>query len=388
MIERIRSWYDRLFTPASPLPAGIYHYQSPADTETPFRIHLRLETDGSGVMIVNAHTVLHLNQTAAEFAYHFVKSTPREETIKEFTKRYHVAEEVAAKDYEDFKERIHALIVTPDLAPDTFLGFERLDPYSKEVTAPYRLDCALTYQVNEESATDSAPVERVKRELLTDEWKTIMQKAWDAGIPHVVFTGGEPTLRPDLPDLVTFTESIGMVCGLLTDGLRLTDPKYLHQLLQCGLDHLMIVLQTDEAQAWEALRDALAEDIFTTVHLTITQKNAAQVPELLERLAGMGVNSLSLSVNDAALKDTLKQATSLAANHGLTLVWDLPVPYSSMHPVAFELANQQEHPQGAGKAWMYVEPDGDVLPAQGENVVLGNLLNDPWDKIWKSRPAA
>jgi organic radical activating enzyme len=388
MKERIRSWYDRLFTPAPALPAGIYHYQSPADATLPFRVHLRLEPDGSGVLIVNAHTVLHLNQTAAEFAYHLVKSTPPEQIIKEFTKRYHVSEQVAAQDYKDFEERIHALIVTPDLAPDTFLGFERFDPYSQQISAPYRLDCALTYRVDEESPKDAAPVDRVKRELLTNEWKTILQKAWDAGIPHVIFTGGEPTLRPDLPDLITLTENIGMVCGLLTDGLRLSNPKYLHQLLQCGLDHLMIVLETDEDQAWEALRDVLAADIFTTVHLTITQKNAAQVPALLDRLAGMGVNSLSLSTDDTALKDTLKQATHLAADHGLTLVWDLPVPYGSMHPVAFELKNHEEPPKGAGKAWLYVEPDGDVLPTQGELTVLGNLLNDPWDKIWKNRPAA
>ncbi|MGD0707668.1 MAG: radical SAM protein [Anaerolineaceae bacterium] len=388
MKERIRSLYDRWFSPAAALPAGIYQYQSPADVTPQYRVHLRLEPDGMGLMVVNAHTVLHLNQTAAEFAYHLVKSTPPDQTIKAFTQRYRVSEQVAAKDYEDFKERIHSLIVTPDLAPDTFLGFERLDPYSQEISAPYRLDCALTYRVDEESTPDTAPAERVKRELLTDEWKSVLQKAWDAGIPHVVFTGGEPTLRPDLPDLISFTESIGMVCGLLTDGLRFSDPKYLNQLLQCGLDHLMIVLEPDEDQAWEALRDILAADIFTTVHLTITQKNAALVPALLDRLAQLKVNSLSLSTDDAALKDTLKQATHLAADHGLTLVWDLPVPYGSMHPVAFELKNHEEPPKGAGKAWLYIEPDGDVLPTQGELTVLGNLLNDPWDKIWKNRPAA
>jgi MoaA/NifB/PqqE/SkfB family radical SAM enzyme len=32
---------------------------------------------------------------------------------------------------------------------------------------------------------------------------------------------------------------------------------------------------------------------------------------------------------------------------------------------------------------LYVEPDGDVLPAQGINQVLGNFLNDAWEKIWK-----
>jgi len=31
-----------------------------------------------------------------------------------------------------------------------------------------------------------------------------------------------------------------------------------------------------------------------------------------------------------------------------------------------------------------VEPDGDVLPAQGMyEQILGNMLRDPWDQIWE-----
>jgi MoaA/NifB/PqqE/SkfB family radical SAM enzyme len=60
------------------------------------------------------------------------------------------------------------------------------------------------------------------------------------------------------------------------------------------------------------------------------------------------------------------------------------VPYSAFNPVAAELRDANKKiPEGAGKAWLYVEPDGDVLPAQGVNKVLGNLLTDPWEKIWK-----
>ena len=67
----------------------------------------------------------------------------------------------------------------------------------------------------------------------------------------------------------------------------------------------------------------------------------------------------------------------------MTLVWDLPVPYSSIHPVALEVEQTEEVLPGAGRAWLYVEPDGDVLPAQGKNQVLGNLLNEDWDAIWE-----
>ncbi len=69
----------------------------------------------------------------------------------------------------------------------------------------------------------------------------------------------------------------------------------------------------------------------------------------------------------------------------MKLVWDLPVPYSSLHPVALELAGSETPPVGAGNAWLYVEPDGDVLLAQGLPDVLGNLLTEPWETIWNQR---
>jgi len=70
-----------------------------------------------------------------------------------------------------------------------------------------------------------------------------------------------------------------------------------------------------------------------------------------------------------------------AAELGLTIKFDLPVPYSAYNPVALE-TQEDKIPEGAGGAWMYVEPDGDVLPAQGmADKVLGNLLKDDWDNI-------
>ena len=65
--------------------------------------------------------------------------------------------------------------------------------------------------------------------------------------------------------------------------------------------------------------------------------------------------------------------------------WDLPVPYSALNPVALELENGELPAKGAGSAWLYVEPDGDVLPSQGINRVFGNLLTEPWESIWKNR---
>ena len=368
------------FSKVQPVPAGVYQKQSAPEDQPPYRIHLRLMPDGSGVLVVNAATVLHLNPTAAEYAYHFIKGSDPEAAAKEVASRYRVSAEVALHDYRDFADRIHTLLTAPDLDPVSFLDFERVTPHSADLTAPLRLDCALTYRLPAGTQAEYAPTKRVDRELTTEEWSSILDKAWLAGIPHVTFTGGEATLRDDLPALIGRAEKNGQVCGLLTDGLKLADKKYLDLLLQTGLDHILFMLQPANPASWSALEAIMPEDIFVTVHLTVSTENAGEASSALERMAALDVKSLSLTASDPAV--SLADLQNKAANLGLALKVDLPVPYSSDHPVAMETAADKV-PEGAGKAWLYVEPDGDVLPAQGmADKVLGNLLRDPWERIY------
>jgi hypothetical protein len=369
-------------TPAQPLSAETNTFQSGPD-EPPYRLHLRLMKDGSGILIINAATVLHLNVTAAEFAYHMMKGTPPEEAAAQVAKRYRISPAEAQKDYQDFRERVQTAIHTPDLDPGTYLDFERVAPHSRDLTAPLRLDCALTYRLPSGTQADYAPTRRVDRELTTTEWQAIMDKAWAAGIPHITFTGGEATLREDLPDLIAHAEKVGQVTGLLSDGLKLADKAYLQTLLQTGLDHLLFILQPENPASWQALETILPEDLFTTVHLTVTPWNVKTAGETLERLAKLYVKSLSLGASEPSLHMALHALHNQAAGLGLTLRWDLPVPYSVENPVSHETI-EDEVPSGAGKVWLYVEPDGDVLPAQGEaDRILGNFLKDPWEKIYK-----
>ncbi len=379
LITPIRRWLK----PIHPLAPGMYHYQSPAADPRNYRLHLRLEVDGSGLLILNAATVLHLNQTAAEYAYYLVKNWHADRVAEEMSYRYKVERAQAKEDYQTLVDRIQTLVNSPDLDPVTFLDIERRAPFSGSLSAPYRLDCALTYRVSPGEAgtpLQVAPVERVKNELNTTEWMHIMDKAWDVGVPHIVFTGGEPTLRQDLVQLIAHGEANGQVTGLISDGLRLADKAYLDELLQTGLDHLMIVLQPQNPATWKALENALVDDLFVAVHLTLDQNNFAQLNVLLKNLASSGVKAISVSAVSKDLAVQLEALRQAIAQADLELVWNLPVPYSGLHPVALETGGV-ETPAGAGSAFLYIEPDGDVLPAQGINRVLGNFLSEDWDAI-------
>jgi len=373
----------KLFPSVERIPPGVYHYQAPPDDPRNYRLHLRVENDGRGILIVNASTVLHLNETATEYAYYFVENQPLDTVVRQMTRRYRVEPAQARADYLDFTERVLTLIEVPDLDPVTFLDFSRQEPYSTRISAPYRLDCALTYRLPPHADPAAAPTKRVERELSTAEWISILEKVWQAGVPQVIFTGGEPTLRDDLPELIAHAEKLGQVSGLLTDGRRLLEPGYLDNLLGTGLDHIMILLDPENESSWAAIQVPLPEDIYVVVHHTLKDADLEKARRVIDRLAEAGVQAVSLSISDPALKDSLAAVADYAANRHLSLVWDIPVPYSSFNPINLELKNS-EIVEGAGRAWLYVEPDGDVIPTQGASQVLGNLSSEAWNKIWSS----
>lgn len=367
--------------PVEPIPPGLYQRIFEPQKAAPFRLHLRIEPDGSGVLIVNAATVVHLNATAAEHVYYLIQGMSAEEAAREISTRYRVTRARALREHREIEARLTALATLPEIDPVTYLGMDRSEPYAAP-SAPYRLDCGLTYRMDEKGTLDPLTRERVGEELNASGWRSILDKAWQAGIPHVTFTGGEATLREDLVELISHAEALGQVSGLLTNGLRLSDPTFMERLEQTGLDHLLITLQPSRADSWRGVEHALASDVFTAVHLTLTPENANQWRHSIERLHKMGLGALSLSIREKTepLAEALQKARQFAAEQEIDLIWDMPVPYSPLNPISLE---QNELPQGAGRAWLYVEPDGDVLPAQGVNRVLGNMLHDDWSAVWE-----
>ncbi len=378
------SFLSRLLPPYEiprPLKPGMYHWMTPDDAPIPYRLHLRVEDDGTSVLIVNAATVVHLNETATAHALQIIEGASEEEAAQTIARRYRVSRRKALQDQMELREQILTLATIPDVDPVVFLGMDRVEPFGEHPSAPYRLDLALTYRCDAEGELDPLARKRVDRELSRDEWKQILSTAWEAGIPHVTFTGGEPTLREDLRDLIAHAEAQGQVTGLLTDGRRLSDADYLETLSQAGLDHILITLVENDPSSRKGLLNALASDIYTAVHLTLTPGPIGKSHEILQDLVEMGVPAISLSSSEKTdeLFVELSSARDLAADLHLDLIWDIPVPYSSTNPIALEL---DTIPVGAGRAWLYVEPDGDVLPTQGLDQVLGNLLRDPWTEIW------
>ena len=70
--------------------SGLYHYVRENEHEK-LRIHLRLDDDGTGTLIVNANSVMHLNPSAAYMAWFILEGKTKEERIQALTSRYSVS---------------------------------------------------------------------------------------------------------------------------------------------------------------------------------------------------------------------------------------------------------------------------------------------------------
>jgi hypothetical protein len=385
MASILERWFPKP-EPAGGLKAGIYQRIIPTDPD-PYRLHLRVEADGSGVLIVNAATVLHLNETATLLAFHMLEGSSLDHAAQDISQRYRVSRGRAREDFEQFAARVHTLATNPEVDPVFYLKAERSRPQEVAPAAPYRLDLALTYEMDPDGALDPLARQRVDRELDTGEWKQILKQAWDVGIPHVTFTGGEPTRRDDLVHLVAYGEELGQVTGVLTDGRRLSEGDLAQGLSLAGLDHFLITLILDSESSLKGLAAALESDVFTAAHLTLRPDLRSSLREWLARLADLGLKAVSLSAVDESpeMRAALAEAREDAAALELDLVWDLPAPFSRTNPIALEIEADEVT---APAAHLYVEPDGDVLPDQGVDLVLGNMLRDDWDEIWSKARAS
>ena len=117
--------------------------------------------------------------------------------------------------------------------------------------APVGLLAELTHRCPLQCSYCSNPLEleRVNKELTTDEWFSAMTQAGDMGILQVHLSGGEPTARKDLEQIVEAAAKAGLYTNLITAAVTLNRPR-LEGLDKLGLDHVQISFQdVDEENA-------------------------------------------------------------------------------------------------------------------------------------------
>jgi radical SAM protein with 4Fe4S-binding SPASM domain len=242
----------------------------------------------------------------------------------------------------------------------------------------------------------------------TAKWKKVLDSLLDRAIPHVTFTGGEPTLRDDLVELVQYAEDIGIIAGLVTNGRRLTKPL-VDSLVKAGIDYVQITFESHLPEihdklvgvhgAWKetlaGLKRFIDTDIYTLTNTTLTQLNRPTITETVAYLAKLGqkqfaMNGLiysgsgkavadDLAIPEEDLDEIITDVLAEAAEHDIRMIWYSPTMYCHFDPTEYGLGPKR---CSAAYSSLAIEPNADVLPCQSYFEPLGNLLTDPWSAIW------
>jgi radical SAM protein with 4Fe4S-binding SPASM domain len=392
------------------IPVGRYTYRGVGDFSK-MALQLRVEPKGRGLLVINANTVLYLNETAAAHAYYMMRGMPVEEAVTNIRKIYKVKKDTAIADHEKLIYTVNTLAQTEKVCPVSFLNVEQVEPFTQPLSAPLRMDLALTFQCQNNCVHCYAGGPHSTPELTTQQWKEVIEKLRKIGIFITTFTGGEPTLRPDLTELLKTAQNSGIVTGLISNGRKLKEKNFVKSLELSGLDFIQVTLESHRADihdkitgvkgSWEetvaGIKNAVDTEVYVTTNTTLNTQNAPNFLDTIDflkelKVAAFGCNSLIYS--GRAVEPNLKFALSLEtlndllpkirekANHlGLKFLWFTPTKYCELDPVKLGLGVKS---CTAALINMCISPNGDVYPCQSYFESLGNILKEKWTKIWNN----
>lgn len=343
--------------------SGFYTYHTPADSPLQYRLHLRVLPNENGILIINASTVMHLNQTGTYFAWAKMQGGSEDETLHLIQKQYKEDINLLRNDLRNFISEIESIIQNTDQTPTvTSAGFNIAEG-EEHLQIPVRANLCLTYRNKPDDPIDLS-------EQSTTKWKNKIKAAFDAGIPQILFFGGEPTLREDLLELLAYTEELGLVSGLITSSQRvIEDPDFIQTLIEIGLDHLVLEVDPDLIQPSE-LKHIFDQDLFTCIRFKVSQY--LDLFDWVLEVVELGANALN--IYPANIDDSQKTAEfhQQLVNRNINLEHNLPFPLTDAKEITPKLFSPDINEYDPDFDLVFL-PDGTPGPESTNNLPIEDL---------------
>lgn len=318
------------------------------------------------------------------------------------------------EDLQTIYQTIHQIAFREEVT--TQVHYMSIGEYAEYMNAPHRMDLMVSamtkkgnWHCNQKCIHCYAADQMLsdEEELSTQEWKDILDKCRAAGIPQVTFTGGEPTLREDLFELIHHAR--WFISRLNTNGIRLTK-DYCNKLSQAELDSVQITFYSSDPQIHNqlvgadhyvdtaaAIDNAIEAGLSVSINTPLCTLNRDYV-KTLKYLHERGViyvtcsgiittghatlkTSERLQLTSQELEEILRQAVTYCGENGMEIAFTSPGWISQ------DVFDQLDIPSpscGACLSNMAITPGGNVVPCQSwlSDRPLGNMLKEDWASIW------
>lgn len=268
-----------------------------------------------------------------------------------------------------------------------------------EVTARCNHDCLHCYNVWK----NRAPYAGTTRELDTASLLALVGRLKvELGLESLTLTGGEPLLRPDLPELVGALRELGLGLNLITNG-TLLDAAALDRLTPGKIDVFELPLLAAGAAlhdrlsgapgAHERVLEAIAElklrGELVVVVFVATELNRASFRETAELAFALGADALMLNrfnpggsgaehlaelqASPAALQALLDEAEELSARYDFQISCSIAMPPCLIDTTRYARLSFGFCAAGTERAYYTVDPGGRLRPCNHSPTVLGDL---------------
>lgn len=178
--------------------------------------------------------------------------------------------------------------------------------FHNKLSAPVQVACEITAQCNAHCPHCSGYT-KSNHELTTDEWKRLIDHISCMGVFTMTFTGGEPLLRTDLKELITYAADKGLHVILATNGFTLDEEKA-EELFTAGVKTAMISIDGPDPETHDTFRGLpgsfdravqavklLSEREIGVVILTaVTNVNITKIPDIVTLANDINVTFLDL----------------------------------------------------------------------------------------------
>ncbi len=243
------------------------------------------------------------------------------------------------------------------------------------------------------------------RELSTKEAKALIDQSQNLGVSLIAFTGGEPLLRDDIYDLISYVDKKKALPILFTNGLLLTEEN-INKLINAGLYSLFVSIDSPIREEHDKLRGFIG--LFDSAIQGIRRM----------RSKGGFVGISSYATRSATQNGMYKKLYLLARKLGVqNLIYFDGVPTGNMLKDTSEILTSEQHeeirkfsssvfgqrkvPQFNSQSWQnsiegylggigclavnlqyYVSAYGEVSPCDFTPLSFGNVRNKSLKEIW------
>ena len=289
---------------------------------------------------------------------------------------------------------------------------------TEPITGPAKVAWDVTYRCNMRCKHCHLWQVKKHNDLDTEEAKRFMSDIADLGTLHLSFSGGEPFLRKDLLELISFARDAGLSTGVNTNGTRLVDPQHAKAACKSGLGEVFVSLDGADAESHNDIRgrpNAFSSAIRAIdnlldqreghkpavhVNTTVTGSNVDSLEGILEIARSHKVDGMTLSIVQSV--DTYSpnaEMTGIESNGLSRKLRRLAhesgglIPHSDEYLDRFQTYLEKpsmlyEYRCAAGFANAVVQPNGDVFPCPVAFARMGNLREQSFKEIWSSRRSA